>query len=138
MTSEWSIREGQSQDVPGFLQLWRDADTTVSVTDTADDIRCVLDSLAATLNVAVIEGRIVGTVIGTFDGWRRNIYRMAVHRDYRRQGIASGYLCSIGEFSTLLAPKGLRRCSGVSMPGLSVPPGHGAILLKSIEYWSLS
>jgi len=98
MTSEWSIRESQSQDVPAILQLWRDADTTVSVMDTADDIRCVLDSPAPMLNVAVIEGRIVGRVIGTFDGWRGNIYRMAVHLDYRRQGIASGSLDSIGDF----------------------------------------
>ncbi len=110
MTSEWSIREGRSHDVPDILKLWRDADTTVSVTDTADDIRCVLDSPVALLGVDVIEGRIVGTVIGAFDGWRRNIYRMAVHCDNGRQGIVSVYLCSIRDFSTLSAPKGLRRC----------------------------
>lgn len=105
MTGEWSIREGQGHDVPDILQLWRDADTTVSVTDTADDIRCVLANPAALLNVALIDGRIVGTVIGTFDGWRGNIYRMAVHRDYRRQGIASGLLDSVGDFFNSVGAK---------------------------------
>ena len=94
MTSEWSIRERQSNNVPDILQLWRDADDTVSVTDTPDDIRCVLDSPAAMLNVALIEERITGI----FDGWRGDIYKMAVHRYYRRQGIASGLLDSVGDF----------------------------------------
>lgn len=98
MTSEWSIREGRTYDIPDIRQLWRDSDTTVSVTDTADDIRGVLVSPAALLNVAIIEGQIVGTVIGTFDGWRGNIYRMAVHRDYRRHGIARNLLISLDNF----------------------------------------
>ena len=30
----------------------------------------------------------IGSIIGTFDGWRGNIYRLAVHLGYRRRGIA--------------------------------------------------
>ena len=33
-------------------------------------------------------GRIVGSVIGGWDGWRGNIYRLAVAPEYRRRGIA--------------------------------------------------
>jgi len=29
------------------------------------------------------EGHIVGTVIGGFDGWRGNIYRLAVHPEHQ-------------------------------------------------------
>lgn len=88
MTSGFSIHECRSYDVPDVLQLWREADTTVSVTDTADDIRQVLENLSALFLVAQIEGRIIGTVIGTFDGWRGNIYRLAVHPDFQRRGVA--------------------------------------------------
>ena len=32
-------------------------------------------------------GRVIGAVIAGWDGWRGNIYRLAVHRGHRRQGI---------------------------------------------------
>ena len=40
------------------------------------------------LLVAVTDGKIVGAVIAGWDGWRFHIYRLAVHRSVRRQGIA--------------------------------------------------
>jgi len=42
----------------------------------------------ALLLVATIEGQIVGSVIGGWDGWRGNIYRLAVAPEHRRRGIA--------------------------------------------------
>jgi ribosomal protein S18 acetylase RimI-like enzyme len=41
----------------------------------------------ALLLLAIVDGRIVGSVIGGWDGWRGNIYRLAVTPDYRRKGI---------------------------------------------------
>ncbi len=38
--------------------------------------------------VAEKNSRIVGTIIVGWDGWRGNIYRLAVLSAYRRQGIA--------------------------------------------------
>ena len=38
--------------------------------------------------MAVTDGKIVGAVIAGWDGWRFHIYRLAVHRSVRRQGIA--------------------------------------------------
>jgi ribosomal protein S18 acetylase RimI-like enzyme len=40
------------------------------------------------LLVAEIDDKIVGSIIATFDGWRGIIYRLAVHPNVRRQGIA--------------------------------------------------
>ena len=92
MTGEVSIRECRTYDVPDVLSLWVEADAVVSKTDTAADVRRALETPAALFLVAEIEGRIIGTVIGSFDGWRGNIYRMAVHPDYRRQGVARSLL----------------------------------------------
>ena len=35
------------------------------------------------------DGRIVGTLIAAWDGWRGNLYRLAVLPDGRRRGIAT-------------------------------------------------
>ena len=84
--------------MPDVLRLWEAAGAVVSVTDSAEDVRVALDSPAALFLVAEWEGRIVGTVIGTFDGWRGNIYRIAVHPDYRRQGVAGRLLAGLEGF----------------------------------------
>lgn len=37
--------------------------------------------------VAETAEKVVGAVIAGWDGWRGNIYRLAIHQDYRRLGI---------------------------------------------------
>jgi ribosomal protein S18 acetylase RimI-like enzyme len=43
---------------------------------------------AALLLVATIDDHIIGSVIGGWDGWRGNIYRLVVAPEHRRRGIA--------------------------------------------------
>jgi ribosomal protein S18 acetylase RimI-like enzyme len=96
-TGSLSIRVCRLEDIEGVLELWRQADATPGVTDTADDLgRAVADSPAHVL-VAEVGGRIVGSIIGTFDGWRGNIYRLAVHADYRRRGVARALVAEVEE-----------------------------------------
>jgi len=89
------IRRCHLEEITTILSLWREAETTVSMTDTVEDLgRTVADSPAVVL-VAEVKGQVVGSVIGSFDGWRGNIYRLAVHPDYRRQGIASALVIEV-------------------------------------------
>jgi ribosomal-protein-alanine N-acetyltransferase len=71
------------EDVETVLDLWKQAEAIPSVTDTADDLRRAVADAPASVLVADVEGRLIGSIIGTFDGWRGNIYRLAVHPDYR-------------------------------------------------------
>jgi ribosomal protein S18 acetylase RimI-like enzyme len=58
------------------------------------------------LLVAEAEGRIIGTVIGGWDGWRANIARLATRPEARRTGVA---MALVREVESRLLAKGARR-----------------------------
>jgi ribosomal protein S18 acetylase RimI-like enzyme len=105
-----SIRACRLENIDAVLELWRQADATPGVTDNADDLRrAVIESQAHVL-VAEVEGQIVGSIIGTFDGWRGNIYRLAVHPDHRRQGVARAL---VSEVENWLTQQGAKRITAL-------------------------
>jgi ribosomal protein S18 acetylase RimI-like enzyme len=105
-----SIRVCRLEDMEGVLELWRQADATPGVTDTAEDLRRAIADSPAHILVAEVKGRLVGSIIGVFDGWRGNIYRLAVHPDYRRQGIARAL---VAEVEKKLAEQGAKRITAL-------------------------
>jgi ribosomal protein S18 acetylase RimI-like enzyme len=90
-----SIGACRLEEIERVLELWRQADATPSLTDTADDLRRTIADSPAHVLVAEVEGQLVGSIIGTFDGWRGNIYRLAVHPDYQRQGVARALVAEV-------------------------------------------
>jgi len=60
--------------------------------------------------VAEADGRIAGTVIGAWDGWRGNIYRLAVAPGFRRRGLARSL---VAEADRSLARLGARRITAL-------------------------
>ena len=88
MTSDPAIREARADEVDEILALWKAAGSGPSVTDTPDHLRMLTTEMPDLFLVAESDGRLVGSVIGGWDHWRGHIYRLAVHPDYRRQGLA--------------------------------------------------
>ena len=109
-----SIRACRLEDIQSVLELWRQADATPGVTDTDDDLRRAIANSPAHVLVAEVGGRVVGSIIGTFDGWRGNIYRLAVHPDRRRQGIARAL---VAEVEAKLARQGAKRITALVEKG---------------------
>lgn len=110
MTNYLLVRDCSEYEAQSILRLLREAEATVSTTDTVDDIRRVSKASMACLLVAEQDGDVVGSVIGGFDGWRGNIYRLAVHPEYRRLGIARRL---VAELELRLAAMGAKRITAL-------------------------
>src|SRR5262245_61602163 len=100
-----SIRVCRAEDVQAVLELWQQAAATPSVTDTVGDLRRAITTAPAHVLVAEADGRLVGSIVGTFDGWRGNIYRLAVHSGYRRRGIARALVAEVEKWLALQGAK---------------------------------
>jgi ribosomal protein S18 acetylase RimI-like enzyme len=85
---ETSVRLCREQDAGAVLELWTRARSGhASTADRLEDVeRLIADSPAALL-VAERGDEIVGALIAGWDGWRGNMYRLAVREGHRREGI---------------------------------------------------
>ena len=70
------------------LRFWNDSGASMGPTDEVTQLCQAIGSPATVLLLATADEAIVGTLLGAFDGWRGNVYRLVVHPDWRRQGIA--------------------------------------------------
>ena len=105
-----AIRPARPDQAQQILEVWPKAEATPSPTDTRGEVTKLLGEPAAVLLVAEADGRRVGTVIGGWDGWRGNIYHLAVLPAYRRRGIARAL---VGEAERRLFRMGARRISAL-------------------------
>jgi ribosomal protein S18 acetylase RimI-like enzyme len=104
------IRPARPRDVEAVLAVWTRADAVPSATDDIDGVRALLAHDPGSLLVADLDGEIVGTLIAAWDGWRGNMYRLAVVPERRRDGIA-GALARAGH--DRLDALGCRRISAI-------------------------
>jgi ribosomal protein S18 acetylase RimI-like enzyme len=112
MRNSFSFRICARDDCAAVLQLWSDADATPSVTDTLDEVQRVVDDGNVVFLVAIdADDRIVGSVIGGWDGWRGNVYRLAVAPEARRQRVAGALVREVSE--RLAREKGARRITAL-------------------------
>ncbi len=89
MADEIHLRECREDEGQAVLDLWRQAgDVVASPTNSLEQVRVAINHSAALFLVAESKGQMVGTLIGTFDGWRGEVYRLAVAPEARRRGVA--------------------------------------------------
>ncbi len=103
-----TIRSCRFQEASMVLDLWRDADAIPSHTDTLEELERVLRRQPDLFVVAEVGGRLVGTLIAGWDGWRGHIYRLAVLPGWRRGGVGRAL---VREAERRLRAKGARRLS---------------------------
>ncbi len=104
------IRPCRPEEGPALLDLWHHADASPSPTDTPEQVDQVIRDSAAAVLVAVDDDLLVGSIIGGWDGWRGNLYRLAVLPSYRRRGVARALVAAAEE---RLAARGALRVSAL-------------------------
>jgi len=108
--SQLRIREfSYPADYAGAVRLWESTAPGVRVgpSDTPAEIQKKLQRDPDLFLVAADGGRLVGTVIGGFDGRRGFVYHLAVSPSRRRRGVAT---LLMQEVESRLRGKGCIRC----------------------------
>jgi len=109
MAPDVTIRPCRPDECHVILELWKESGSTPSVSDSIDALKRHLQEDDDLLLVAEYDNRLVGTVMGGWDGWRGNIYRLAVLPEYRRQGIGRALVQEVERRFALL--KGAKKIS---------------------------
>jgi ribosomal protein S18 acetylase RimI-like enzyme len=96
-------------DYPAAIQLWKTAGPGVRAgrSDTPAEVAKKLERDPDLFLVAEADGRLIGTVIGGFDGRRGLVYHLAVAADCRAAGVGSALM---DELERRLRAKGCLRC----------------------------
>ena len=85
------LRPATADDIERVLAFWLDAAAPTS-TDSVEALDGLLRRDPGALILAEADGRIVGSVIAGWDGWRGAIYRLAVGPEHRRRGLGKSLL----------------------------------------------
>lgn len=113
---DFVVRACRPQEAPAVLELWeQDRSDHASTADRLEDVQRLLSEMPGSLLVAVADAdhadvAILGALIAAWDGWRGNMYRLAVRFEHRRRGIGLA-LVRAGE--THLHRQGARRITAL-------------------------
>lgn len=87
-----TTRHAVPADEHAVLDLWRRAGGPTRLAPSATALRRLVERDPEALLIAELDGRLAGTLVVGWDGWRCHLYRLAVEPDLRRRGIASHLL----------------------------------------------
>ncbi|SEF18356.1 GNAT family N-acetyltransferase [Jiangella alba] len=83
-----TVRSAVGADLEQVLRLWTSSAGPTRTPGRWRDVWRLLDRDPDALVVAECAGEVIGAVIVGWDGWRCHLYRLAVHADHRRCGVA--------------------------------------------------
>ena len=92
------LRAATADDAERIVQFWQTSGASMSHGDSVERVRLAIAHPASLLVVAEAGAEMIGTLLGTFDGWRGNMYRLVVHPCRRREGIGRQLVKRIEQF----------------------------------------
>jgi ribosomal protein S18 acetylase RimI-like enzyme len=104
------IRPARPDEIDAVRKVWASAGSPPTTTDTDEAVELLIARDPEALLVAEEDGRLIGTLVAAWDGWRGNLYRVAVVPERRRQGLA---LALVAEGERRLRARGARRIAAI-------------------------
>ena len=89
-----TTRPATAAHLPAVLALWSEAGAEPSHTDDIKNLEQLIAHDPGALIVVEDDGRIVGSVIAAWDGWRGSVYRLIVAPTHRRTGLGLGLVAA--------------------------------------------
>ncbi|HEY7295269.1 MAG TPA: GNAT family N-acetyltransferase [Dehalococcoidia bacterium] len=89
------LRPCRLQEIEAVLTLWQRAEAVPRPTDNVGALRLRLERDPELFVLAWDGERLVGSLLGGWDGWRGNMYRLAIDPAYRRRGIARRLVAAV-------------------------------------------
>jgi ribosomal protein S18 acetylase RimI-like enzyme len=123
-----TIRPCRPEDLAAVLELWAESGSPYASTrDDVESLERLLERDPSSLMIAERAGRLIGTLIAAWDGWRGNMYRLAVAVEERRSGVGLA-LVRAGE-------EHLRECGARRVTALVGAEDEGAAALwRAADY----
>lgn len=135
--SGFTIREARPAEFDEILALWASVDRHTALADRREYLETFHVFSPDLFLVAEAEGRIVGTIIGGWDGWRANIARLTTDPGLRRRGVAKAL---VAEIERRLQAKGARRVYALvdkrSPPAIPFWEAYGYVVNENILQYS--
>jgi ribosomal protein S18 acetylase RimI-like enzyme len=119
------LRPCRDGDVEAVLALWQRAEAVPRPTDRPDALLRRLERDRDLFVLAWDGERLVGSLMGGWDGWRGQMYRLAVDPEYRRQGLARRLVDFVEERLRALGAERITSLVFVHEPG-AADFWHGA------------
>jgi ribosomal protein S18 acetylase RimI-like enzyme len=83
-----NIRHAKLSDVDALVEFWsRAGENDSRPVDRPEAVEQLIERDAEALIIAELDGALVATIIAGWDGWRANLYRLAVDPELRGRGL---------------------------------------------------
>ncbi|MFX1390330.1 MAG: GNAT family N-acetyltransferase [Promethearchaeota archaeon] len=80
------IEEFAMEDYDNIITLWRKTEISVGSTDTSEEIEKMLKRNPKLFLIGKLDEKVIGVVMGAFDGRRGYVHHLAIDPDYQKKG----------------------------------------------------